>query len=61
MAQNLKKIIDIKNDHVYITGAGSGLGKIIAKKLAKKGADITVTDIDLSSAEQTGIFAFWTI
>lgn len=40
---------------MYITGAGSGLGKLIAKKLAKLGANISVTDIDLSSAEKTGI------
>jgi len=47
---------DINREHVYITGAGSGIGKIIAKKLAKLGARITVTDIDLSSAEQTGAY-----
>ncbi|CAI2372325.1 unnamed protein product [Moneuplotes crassus] len=44
---------DVKNEHVYITGAGSGLGKIVSKKLAKLGANITVTDIDLTAAEQT--------
>lgn len=41
---------------MYITGAGSGIGRIMSNKLAVLGANITVTDIDLSSAEQTGIF-----
>jgi D-arabinose 1-dehydrogenase-like Zn-dependent alcohol dehydrogenase len=48
----------IKGEHVYITGAGSGLGKIMSKKLALLGANITVTDIEQSSAVQTGIFVF---
>lgn len=38
---------------VVITGAGSGLGRAIALKLARRAARILVTDVDLASAEET--------
>ncbi len=34
-----------------VTGAGRGLGAEIAKRLADKGFDVTVTDVDASAAE----------
>jgi NAD(P)-dependent dehydrogenase (short-subunit alcohol dehydrogenase family) len=36
-----------------ITGAGSGIGRGIAERLAREGADIAVADIDLAGAEET--------
>lgn len=36
-----------------VTGGGSGIGRAIALLFAAKGADIAVSDINLSSAEQT--------
>ncbi|MBI5886899.1 MAG: 3-oxoacyl-[acyl-carrier-protein] reductase [Deltaproteobacteria bacterium] len=36
-----------------VTGAGQGIGKAIALKLASWGADIAVVDVNLDSAEQT--------
>jgi 3-oxoacyl-[acyl-carrier protein] reductase len=36
-----------------ITGAGRGIGKVIALTLAKEGADIIVNDIDRAAAEST--------
>ena len=35
-----------------VTGCGRGIGKAIAKTLAKEGADIVVNDIDLDTAEK---------
>lgn len=36
----------MKNKTVIITGAGSGLGKAIALKFAKNGANVIVSDIN---------------
>lgn len=36
-----------------VTGAGSGIGKAIALRLAAEGAKVVVNDIDFSQAEQT--------
>jgi NAD(P)-dependent dehydrogenase (short-subunit alcohol dehydrogenase family) len=44
----------VAGDHIYITGAGSGIGKLIAKRMASLGANVTIADIDMEAAEQTG-------
>jgi len=36
-----------------ITGAGTGIGRAIARKMAELGASVAVTDIDGASAEET--------
>jgi NAD(P)-dependent dehydrogenase (short-subunit alcohol dehydrogenase family) len=36
-----------------VTGAGSGLGRALALDLAKRGASLVVSDIDMSAAEET--------
>jgi NAD(P)-dependent dehydrogenase (short-subunit alcohol dehydrogenase family) len=36
-----------------VTGAGSGLGRAIAEYLARKGAEVIVTDINIASANET--------
>lgn len=38
---------------VFITGAGSGIGRAIAERLGRDGAAVAVTDLDLASAEAT--------
>lgn len=43
----------VRGKHVFITGAGSGIGREMAIILAKKGAKITASDINLQTAEET--------
>ena len=42
-----------KNKVALITGAGRGIGEVIALTLAKEGVDIIVNDIDSAAAEKT--------
>lgn len=42
----------VKGEHVFITGAGSGLGRQMSLKLARRGAKITVCDLNLEAAER---------
>ena len=37
----------------FITGAGSGIGRGVAERLAKEGASICIADMDLEGAERT--------
>jgi len=39
--------------NLFITGAGSGIGRATAKRIAGEGARVLVTDIDLAAAEET--------
>ncbi|QQK77773.1 SDR family oxidoreductase [Salicibibacter cibarius] len=43
----------LKDQIAAITGAGRGIGRAIALKLAQEGANIVVSDIDLELAEKT--------
>ena len=37
---------NVNGKHVFITGAGSGLGRAMALEFAKRGAKVTVSDIN---------------
>ena len=43
----------LKNKHVFLTGAGSGLGRRMAIQFALNGCKLTISDIDLKSVEET--------
>ena len=41
------------NKHIFITGAGSGLGRRMAIQFAKLGAKVTLVSTDLQSVQET--------
>jgi meso-butanediol dehydrogenase / (S,S)-butanediol dehydrogenase / diacetyl reductase len=43
---------ELENKVALITGAGSGIGHGIAKVLAREGADLVLTDIDVANVER---------
>ena len=43
----------VKDNIVLITGAGSGLGKLMAKKMSKLGARLVLVDVDERSNQET--------
>jgi glucose 1-dehydrogenase len=44
---------DLKGKVAFITGAGSGIGRGVAERLARDGADIFIADVDADGAEMT--------
>ncbi|MCL2219525.1 MAG: 3-oxoacyl-[acyl-carrier-protein] reductase [Chitinispirillia bacterium] len=46
-------MIDLSSKTALVTGSGRGIGKEIAVKLAKAGADVAISDIDLETAKVT--------
>jgi 3-oxoacyl-[acyl-carrier protein] reductase len=45
--------MDISNKTVVVTGAGRGIGRAIALKLARHGADVAVFDLNTDDLEET--------
>lgn len=46
-------MIDLSSKKALVTGSGRGIGREIALKLARAGADVAISDIDLETAKQT--------
>ena len=44
---------NIKGDHVFLTGAGSGIGRGMAIKLGRMGCKLSISDINLASVQET--------
>ena len=44
---------NIKGDHVFLTGAGSGLGRLMAIKLGRMGCKLSISDINLATVQET--------
>lgn len=42
----------VRGNHIFITGAGSGIGRQMAKKFAKMGAKISICDLNLENAKK---------
>ena len=49
----MERILQNKGQVAFVTGAGSGIGRAIAKKFAVLGASVIVADLNLAGAEET--------
>lgn len=43
----------IKGEHVFLTGAGSGLGRHLALALGKQGCLLSLSDINIAGLDET--------
>ena len=44
---------DLSKDHVFLTGAGSGIGRLMAERLGAMGCKLSISDINLQGVEET--------
>ena len=44
---------DLSKDHVFLTGAGNGIGRIMAKRLGAMGCKLSISDINLAGVKET--------
>jgi NADP-dependent 3-hydroxy acid dehydrogenase YdfG len=44
---------NINNDHLFLTGAGMGIGKLMALRFGKLGCKLSLADINFDALEET--------
>jgi len=49
---------NLSKDHVFLTGAGMGIGKLMALRLGKLGCSLSLADINMKALEET---AYWLV
>jgi NAD(P)-dependent dehydrogenase (short-subunit alcohol dehydrogenase family) len=50
---SIEKLFDIKGRKALVTGAGRGIGKVLALALAEAGCDVAILEIDKKTAEDS--------
>ena len=45
----MDKLLDFTDKTILITAAGSGFGKLLAKELGERGANLVLADIDTAA------------
>ena len=43
----------LKGEHIFLTGAGSGIGRMMAIRFGHMGAKLSISDINLAGVEET--------
>ena len=46
----------LRGDHVFISGAGSGIGRLMAVEFAKQGCNLSLSDVNLDGLNETSKF-----
>ena len=43
----------LEGNHVFLTGAGSGIGRLMAVRFGKMGCRLSLSDVNMSGLEET--------
>lgn len=43
----------LRGEHIFLTGAGSGLGRLMAIQFAKMGSNLSLSDVNMEGLEET--------